>query len=80
MSTKAFNWVPSTPSSERAYWCEYYLEAWRDGRWRVTLASDRGHPLVDHTQQSIGTNIIQAKERAQAAAMIQQQLAQMTKP
>jgi hypothetical protein len=80
MKTKAFNWGRSTMVSDRAYWMGFYLEAWEDGRWRVTFADERGYPLVDHTKQAIGTNIIQAKQRAQAAAMIQQQLAQMTKP
>lgn len=79
MKTKAFNWGRSTMVSDRAYWMGFYLEAWEDGRWRVTFADERGYPLVDHTKQAIGTNIIQAKQRAQAAAMIQQQLAQ-TKP
>jgi hypothetical protein len=80
MKTKAFNWGRSTMVSDRAYWMGFYLEAWEDGRWRVTFADERGHPLVDHTKQAIGTNISEAKQRAQAAAMIQQQLAQMTKP
>lgn len=80
MKTKAFNWGRSTMVSDRAYWMGFYLEAWEDGRWRVTFADERGYPLVGHTKQAIGTNIIQAKQRAQAAAMIQQQLAQMTKP
>ena len=80
MKTNAFNWGRSTMVSDRAYWMGFYLEAWEDGRWRVTFADERGYPLVDHTKQAIGTNIIQAKQRAQAAAMIQQQLAQMTKP
>ena len=80
MKTKAFNWGRSTMVSDRAYWMGFYLEAWEDGRWRVTFADERGYPLVDHTKQAIGTNIIQAKQRAQAAALIQQQLAQMTKP
>lgn len=80
MKTKAFNWGRSTMVSDRAYWMGFYLEAWEDGRWRVTFADERGHPLVDHTKQAIGTNIIEAKTRAQAAAMIFQSLAQSTKP
>jgi hypothetical protein len=61
MKTKAFNWGRSTMVSDRAYWMGFYLEAWEDGRWRVTFADERGHPLVDHTKQAIGTNIIEAK-------------------
>ncbi len=80
MSTpQPFLWRPGTPKS---YWCAwgiYHLEAFSDGRWRVSLQTDRGHALADHTTQTRGTTIIDAKTRAQAAAMIQQQLAQ-TKP
>lgn len=77
--SRAFNWQSATMTSDRAYWKGFYLEAWKDGRWRVTFADERGYPLVDHTEQSAGTNISEAKQRAQAAALIQQQLAQQTR-
>lgn len=78
-TTQPFLWRPSTAKSQWCIWGEYHLEAFNDGRWRVSLNTDRGHPLTDHTTQTTGTNITEAKTRAQAAAMIQQQLAQ-TKP
>ena len=78
--SRLIQWTRSTMVSDQAYWMGFYLEAWEDGRWRVTFADERGYPLVDHTKQAIGTNIGEAKQRAQAAALIQQQLAQMTKP
>ena len=81
MSTQhPFLWRPSTPKSQWCAWGNYHLEAFSDGRWRVSLNTDRGHALADHTTQTTGTNITEAKTRAQAAAMIFQQLAQSTKP
>ena len=78
--SEPIKWVACTQSSDRAYWGEFYLEAWTDGRWRVSPWRTPSIPLVDHTQQGLGTNISEAKQRAQAAALIQQQLARMTKP
>ena len=80
MSTpQPFLWRPSTPKSQWCAWGIYHLEAFSDGRWRVSLHSDQGHALADHSTQTKGTNITEAKTRAQAAAMIFQSLAQ-TKP
>lgn len=80
MSTpQPFLWRPSTPKSQWCAWGIYHLEAFQDGRWRVSLHSDQGHALVDWDSQTVANNITEAKTRAQAAAMIQQQLAQ-TKP
>lgn len=69
MKHQRFAWKASTAVSLRCDWNDYSLEAWTDGRWRVALAALPHKPLADHTTQSKGTNIIEARDRAQAAAM-----------
>jgi hypothetical protein len=77
MSTpQPFLWRPSTAKSQWCEWGIYRLEAFYDGRWRVSLHTAQGHALADHTTQYKGSTISEAKTRAQAAAMIQKQLAQ----
>jgi hypothetical protein len=65
----AFRWQPSTAVSLRCDWNGYSLEAWKDGRWRVAKAGHPGLPLCDHEKQSLGTDLTDARKRAQAASM-----------
>jgi len=62
--------------SRSCEWEGLYLEAFRDGRWKVAKARTPGNPLVTHAQQAKGSNLIEAEKRAQAASMIIHQLAQ----
>ncbi len=62
--------------SRSCEWEGLYLEAFRDGRWKVAKARTPGNPLVTHAQQTNGTDLKDAERRAQAASMIIHQLAQ----
>ena len=72
----AFEWKPCTPVSRSCEWNGLYLEAFRDGRWKVAKAMTPGNPVVTHAQQTKGTDIKDAERRAQAAALIINQMAQ----
>lgn len=71
-----FEWKPCTPVSRSCEWNGLYLEAFRDGRWKVAKARTPGNPLVNHAQQVKGTDLKDAERRAQAAALIINQMAQ----
>lgn len=62
--------------SRSCKWNGLYLEAFQDGRWKVAPERKPGNPIVTHAQQAKGSNLIEAEQRAQAAAMIIHQLAQ----
>jgi hypothetical protein len=67
-----FHWHPKTPTSHRCKWEGYTLEAWTDGRWLVYTPSrevNRSWP-----EQVLGSDMQDAKRRAQAAAMVLYQL------
>jgi hypothetical protein len=48
------------------------LQAWVDGRWMVQTASH--DLLISHHSQTVGSDIMDAQRRAQAAAMILHEL------
>lgn len=72
----AFEWKPCTPVSRSCEWEVLYLEAFMDGRWKVAKARTPGNPVVTHDQQTKGTDLKDAERRAQAAALIINQMAQ----
>lgn len=72
----AFEWKPCTPVSRSCEWDGLYMEAFQDGRWKVAKVRTPGNPLVSHKEQAQVRDIRDAERRAQAAALIIQQLAQ----
>jgi len=64
------------PDMMHAEWRGLLLRAWEDGRWEVLgpRRNDRYGHLVGHQQQTAGKDINEAKQRAQAAAIVQLQL------
>jgi hypothetical protein len=67
-----FEWRRATPMVYRCDWNGMILQAWVDGRWMVHTASH--DLLVSHYSQTIGSDIMDAQRRAQAAAMILHEL------
>ena len=59
-----------------ADWKGLLLRVWTDGRWEVLGPKRAGMfgKLVDHAMQTKGKDINEAKQRAQAAAIVQLQL------
>lgn len=63
-----FVWSPKTPSSWCCDWNGFYLEAFNDGRWLVY--SPHRDTCTSWSTQVMGTDIMDARRRAQAAAMV----------
>jgi len=78
-----FQWMLINPrglSPEQAIWNNLRLWAYPDGRWSVSKRT--GTPqrelvwkeIISHKDQTKGKDINEAKQRAQAAAIVQLQL------
>jgi hypothetical protein len=63
-----FEWRRATPVVYRCDWNGMILQAWVDGSWMVQTASHQ--LLISYHSQTIGSDIMDARRRAQAAAMI----------
>lgn len=80
MSVEPFNWTKPHGAADEQQLCEWHgMALWADmnGEWRVVrmgAAGKRGAVLVTHEDQAPGTDIDDAKRRAQAAAIIQRDL------
>lgn len=72
-----FPWHRRTPTVEACIIGEIHMEANIDGRWLVNLSGER---MCDHTHQTIGSDIDDAKARAQAYTMILIDLIENKKP
>lgn len=73
MRAVAFEW---TKSGMTCSWLGFILNAAADGKWSVwwSAPNDRILPLVFLNMQAPGKDINEARQRAQAAAIVQHQL------